>query len=89
MLNDINLKAITVMISAKCNLNCDFCFLHKNTAFLEYDKIIQDAWKDFTYIKNLEKVLNKLKADTTNISHITIWGGEPFLDTKNFNENIP
>lgn len=89
MLNDLNLKAITVMISAKCNLNCNFCFLHKNTAFLEYDKIIQDAWKNFTYIKNLEKVLNKLKVDTTNISHITIWGGEPFLDTKNFNENIP
>lgn len=79
---------ITLLTSGSCNLNCNFCFLHKNIAFQKMDKIVQAAWKNKEYLTTIQKVLEKLKIDYNNIRDITLWGGEPLLNLTNFNNNI-
>ena len=82
------ISSISILTSGKCNLNCSYCFLHKNSSFKDFDNIIQQSWKDKSYLNNIQQCLYKLHADFKQIDHITLWGGEPFLNLVNFNTNI-
>jgi len=34
------IKAISILASGKCNLNCNYCFLHKNQSLKDIDTIV-------------------------------------------------
>lgn len=80
------ITAISILASGRCNLNCKYCFLHKNKSLYELDKLVQKSWEDGTYITNIVSSLKKLNANFENIKGLTIWGGEPFLNLKQFNK---
>ena len=73
------IKALTFISSAKCNLNCNFCYLHKNQSYVNFNKIIIESWENQTYINNVAKSLDKLEVDFNLIDTISLWGGEPLL----------
>ena len=80
---------LSFMTAASCNLNCSFCYLHKNEAFKAYDKNILTAWEDGSYIKNSLKSLKILNSDPIHISNIDIWGGETLLFIDKITPNLP
>jgi organic radical activating enzyme len=36
--------SITFISSAVCNLNCSFCYLHKNKSYKKFNEINRKAW---------------------------------------------
>lgn len=82
------IHSISILLTGKCNLNCNFCFLHKNKAASNLHQIVKEAWENNSYLDIIEKTLNKLNTQTTDITHITLWGGEPFLELEYFNKKI-
>lgn len=82
-----NPKKIELITSTGCNLNCKYCFLHKNNTYnIENQKTLQ-AIKDGSFINNILKICNIYKYDRENVTDIAFWGGEPtihFLEMENF-----
>lgn len=83
------IDSLTICSSAVCNLNCSFCFLHQNSSYAKYNKLVQEAWKDGSYLSNVEKIFNKLCLNRDDIHHLQIWGGESLLAIDNVIDNIP
>ena len=83
------IDSLTICSSAVCNLNCSFCFLHQNPSYAKYNKLVQEAWKDGSYLSNVEKIFNKLCLNRDDIHHLQIWGGESLLAIDNVIDNIP
>ena len=81
-------RALTLFVSGSCNLNCSYCYIHKNPALKIIDKEIRDAWRTGTYIKNIKKVFNKMKVDPKNITGISFWGGESTLHLDLINDQL-
>ena len=79
------INTICIILNSKCNLNCKYCSSNKDTAILNFNQIIQDAWRNNTYLDTIKQVLFKLNIPSTNITHIYLWGGEPLLDLSYFN----
>lgn len=88
MVQDYIIDGLSILLSSKCNLNCDFCFLNKNKTFNEYDQIILSAWENQTYIQNLINTLLKMNQHPTNIHDITFWGGETLYNIDIITKNI-
>lgn len=82
------INTICIALNSKCNLNCKYCSANKDITTLNFNQIIQDAWKDNTYLNTIKQVLFKLNIPLTNITHIYLWGGEPLLDLSYFNSSI-
>ena len=80
---------LTLISSGICNLSCEFCFLHKNQSYKSFDKIVQKAWQEKTYLPTVEKVLEKININFQDIDTITLWGGEPLLNIQNIIDSIP
>jgi len=38
------IKNLTLITSSICNLDCSYCFLHKNNAYKEYNKNIYESF---------------------------------------------
>ena len=55
-MNKHDISCVCFMTASSCNLNCSFCYLHKNESFKEFDKEIFQAWDDGSYITNVKKV---------------------------------
>ena len=81
-------RALTLFVSGSCNLNCSYCYIHKNPALKIIDKEIRDAWRTGTYIKNIKKVFNKMNVDPKNITGISFWGGESTLHLDVINDQL-
>ena len=45
-------RAMTLFVSGSCNLNCGYCYIHKNPALKIMDKEIKDAWGNRRIFKN-------------------------------------
>ena len=82
------IQSLSLLSSSACNLNCQFCFLNKNKSFNEYDKQILKAWKEKTYIKNVNQALLKMGENPNNIKFINFWGGETLLHITELTENL-
>lgn len=87
-----DIRAICLVMSLGCNLNCEYCRIAQSkhnyeVAALEQNKNIQ-ALKDGTYQKNILKVLNRLNADPKQIEILSFWGQEPTLTFEYFTENM-
>lgn len=81
--------SLSVITSSACNLNCSFCYLHKNNSYKEFHKLLTKAWEDGTYIKNLDKVFTKLEANKNDIQEIHFWGGETLIQVDTIAKNVP
>lgn len=88
MKNKNQIIAFSILASGKCNLNCKYCFLHKNKSLSAIDNLIQESWENGSYITNIQNTLTKLHVNFKDIKYITIWGGEPLLNLTNFNNSI-
>lgn len=82
------INALSILLTGKCNLDCNFCFLHKNKAATNLHEIVKNAWENNTYLDIIEKTLIKLGTQPSDITHITLWGGEPLLELDYFNKKI-
>lgn len=72
-------RTLSVLGATKCNLNCSYCFLHKNPAYIEEDAKLVQAYKDGSYIKNIKKTLTELKIKYQDFKKFEIWGAETSL----------
>lgn len=84
-----DLTVIEVITSSVCNLNCSFCYLHKNKAYKEFNQNILNAWNDFSYIDNIEKCVFALGHNLDKVEQIHFWGGETLLQISSITKNIP
>lgn len=78
-----NIDQVDLISNSICDLKCQFCFLHKNKFFQKYNTIVQNAWKDGTYVKNIKNFFKKTGADPSKVKTLELWGGEPYLTLKN------
>lgn len=59
----------------KCNLNCSYCFIDKNSDLTIIDKKLEESFKNEDYYLNfIEEFL-----DPELLSVLQLWGGEPTL----------
>ena len=74
------ISSLNIYFSDACNLNCSYCCMqnkiHNNNIF------IQQALQDGSYFQNIKPYITK------DIKHIGIWGMEPSINGKYFNEFI-
>lgn len=81
-------KTLILLTSSACNLNCSFCYLHKDKILTEYDKEILQAWKEKTYISTVLNSILKFDANPYDIKEVQFWGGETLLHINELKENI-
>ena len=81
-------RAMTLFVSGSCNLNCSYCYIHKNPALKIIDKEIKDAWETGEYLKTVKKVFDKMHAKLDNVTAISLWGGESTLHLKSVNSQL-
>ena len=84
----IKLHCISILSSSICNLNCPFCYLHKNESYKVYDNIIREAWKDGSYINNIYKTVLAYPADPKDVNTIQMWGGETLIHIDDITKNL-
>lgn len=81
-------RALTLFVSGSCNLNCSYCYIHKNPALKIIDKEIRDAWETGEYLKTVKKVFDKMHASLDKVGTISLWGGESTLHLKSVNSQL-
>lgn len=81
--------SISVISSSVCNLNCSFCYLHKNSSYKEYDKLVRAAWQDGSYLDNVLNTVKGLNGDPTQVTTMQLWGGETLLHIEDIILNMP
>lgn len=69
-------KCVEIFISSTCNLDCQYCYISKNKAFFELDKLIVESLQTKKYF-NIIKDFYGDKKD--KLERIELWGGEPTL----------
>ena len=75
-INDYEL--LSLYFSAKCQLNCSYCYVAKNSnKMAEIHKQIRDSLINGTYIQILK---DKTKLYKDQIKTIGLWGAEPYLN---------
>ena len=83
-----NVETLTLFTAATCNLNCSYCYLHKNNSYHTMEKELVEAWKTGEYVKNCVKVFNRLGADKKQVKRLELWGGETLLHVDLIKQNI-
>lgn len=81
--------SISVITSSTCNLNCSFCYLHKNQAYKEYHKLLKEAWQDGSYVNNVKLTIEKMGNNLNDIREIHFWGGETLIEIDTIAKNVP
>lgn len=82
------LEMLSILTGGTCNLQCSYCFLHKERKAKELDDEITLKLKNGEYALNCFKSINSIGADTLKIKELELWGGEPTLHIKEFTDNI-
>ena len=86
------MDSLTLVTSAGCNLNCEYCLIAQNKNSRENNENIQlntiKALQDGSFLKNVSEDLKYFKIPRTNIKEIGFWGQEPTLTIKYFTQNI-
>lgn len=81
---------ISLIGSGRCNLKCSYCFLCKNKANIELDKLLIEYLQNGKYLSNylnfFERI-SSIKSDqppfnytSYDVDKISFWGGEPTLN---------
>lgn len=72
-------RILNLITASKCNLNCSYCFLHKNQSYINEDEKILEAIKNNTFLANVMKTLQELNINKHEFLSCEFWGGEPSL----------
>ena len=72
-------RRLEVIGSAGCNLKCSYCYLHKNPAYQEQDKILLQSLEDGSFFNNIINTIHSLHYDVKDFDTLDFWGGEPTL----------
>lgn len=83
------IKNICFFLNNQCNLHCKYCFIKENVQDINFNNMVYSSWESGQYLFTIKQVLEKLNADFKNIENIFLYGGEPLLNLKYFNEKIP
>ena len=77
----------TVFTTALCNLNCGYCYICKdvNGGLKHIDEDIQKSFETNENIKSILAFGNNIE---NTLTHICLWGGEPFLHIERFTKQI-
>ena len=67
MQQEKELISISLISSTTCNLNCSFCYLHKNESYKLYDKIVREYWNNGKYIINAYNTVKAFPADPNKV----------------------
>lgn len=82
------INSISVITSTICNLNCKFCYLHKNNSYKEYHKLLTQAWENGDYVNNVKLALMNLNHDLNDIEQVHFWGGETLIQIDLIQKNV-
>ena len=66
---------LVLYTTATCNLNCSYCYIDKNPALVEIDKILDESFKGDYYINFIKKMF----PNPYQLKTMQFWGGEPTL----------
>lgn len=78
---------ISLISSTTCNLNCSFCYLHKNQSYKEFDKLVRQAWADGSYLDNALKTVERF-GPAEGVTQCQLWGGETLLHIDDVTKNL-
>lgn len=82
MKNFMDKASGSLMMSAECPLDCEYCYIGKNSSLGEVDQKIIDEFKN-------KGILNKLKESYDDeLERLGLWGSEPTLYLQYFNKDI-
>lgn len=84
-------KVLGIISAAKCNLNCSYCYLHKNQSYIEEDKKIIAAMQDGSFLTNIKRSLYALNESYNNFYRLEFWGAETslhFIDGSDFFKDL-
>lgn len=68
-------STVVVYTTGVCNLNCTYCYIDKNPALREIDRILEESFKGDYYINFIKEMF----PDRNQLKCLETWGGEPFL----------
>ena len=80
-------NSISLISSTTCNLNCSFCYLHKNQSYKEFAKLVRQAWADGSYLNNALKTVERL-GPPEGVQQCQLWGGETLLHIDDITKNL-
>ena len=80
-------NSISLISSTTCNLDCSFCYLHKNQSYKEFDKLVRQAWADGSYLDNALKTVKRF-GSAEEIRQCQLWGGETLLHIDDVTKNL-
>lgn len=73
MISDRN--TVILYTAATCPLKCSYCYIDKNVALLEIDKLLGESFQDDYY----HGMICELFPSDKQLVELETWGGEPFL----------
>lgn len=73
----------TLLMSAECNLDCEYCYIGKNNTLGDIDQKILDEFKNKGVFNKVKEVYDK------NLERLELWGSEPTLYLEHFIEDVP
>lgn len=82
MVNSIPITAVDVIFTGSCNMQCSYCFIHKNPQQMHnYNTKVREALANGSYAQN---VIDAIKDHKENLDTIALWGGEPTVNADLF-----
>ncbi len=75
---NLKIKSLEVLLSNKCNLKCRMCSSDRSSKWINDEKLFSPNKKSTVYETSLDTYFPN-DFDLSNIEHINILGGEPFL----------
>lgn len=78
-------ESMEIYMTSKCNLKCDYCYISKNKALVEYDTHINECHQELVYLNKLKELYGDRPEELKSLS---LWGGEPTMGLSRFAETI-
>lgn len=79
----MNFEHCTLFTTALCNLNCNYCYICKDSAG-GLKVIDKDLEEDFKNRNQIKQILDYDPNISESLTGLTLWGGEPFLKIERF-----
>lgn len=74
-----NIRALTLITSESCNLNCAYCKIAETSNILHTEEVkkLRQSFETGEYLNNIEKIFDRFNLDKNQINEISFWGQEP------------
>jgi sulfatase maturation enzyme AslB (radical SAM superfamily) len=77
-----SLVAAELFSAGFCNMDCAYCYIHKNKAMKKINDKIVEKIKDGRYIQELKQIYGE------NLTHLSLWGTEPTINMIDITESM-